>query len=85
MSRLIRASGTAVEHITSAVLPFLESNLPTVVWWPGNFLLQPQPFTRLGAADAPKNIRLQPQAVADAVDSRCPIVAYWLSFVADVG
>lgn len=45
----IRASGTAVEHITSAVLPLLESDLPIVVWWQGNFLLQPQPFTRLAA------------------------------------
>jgi glucose-6-phosphate dehydrogenase assembly protein OpcA len=44
----IRASGTAVEHITSAVLPLLESDLPIVVWWQGNFLLQPQLFTRLG-------------------------------------
>jgi glucose-6-phosphate dehydrogenase assembly protein OpcA len=45
----IRASGSAVEHVASAVLPLLESDLPTVVWWQGNFLLQPQPFTRLGA------------------------------------
>ncbi len=45
----IEAAGASVEHLASTVLPLLESDLPTVVWWPGNFLLRPQIFTRLGA------------------------------------
>lgn len=45
----IEASGNSVAHLASAVLPLLESDLPTVVWWPGNCLLRPQIFTRLGA------------------------------------
>ena len=34
----IRASGSAVEKLKAAVLPLLESDLPAVIWWPGNFL-----------------------------------------------
>lgn len=45
----IEAAGASVEHLASAVLPLLESDLPTVVWWQGNFLLRPAAFTRLGA------------------------------------
>lgn len=43
----IHASGASVAHMASAVLPLLESDLPTIVWWPGNFLLQPDFFGRL--------------------------------------
>ena len=45
----IEAAGASVEHLASAVLPLLESDLPTVVWWQGNFLLRAAVYTRLGA------------------------------------
>ena len=45
----IQAAGASVESLASAVLPLLESDLPTVIWWQGNFLLRPAPFTRLAA------------------------------------
>jgi glucose-6-phosphate dehydrogenase assembly protein OpcA len=43
----IHASGKSVAHVAAAVLPLLESDLPTVVWWQGNFLLRPDPLKRL--------------------------------------
>ncbi|HUJ11941.1 MAG TPA: glucose-6-phosphate dehydrogenase assembly protein OpcA [Verrucomicrobiae bacterium] len=43
----IRASGSDVEKLKAVVLPLLESDLPTVIWWPGNFLQQRQSFRRL--------------------------------------
>lgn len=43
----IRASGKSVAHVGAAVLPLLESDLPTVVWWQGNFLLRPDSLKRL--------------------------------------
>ena len=45
----IRASGQSVAHLGSAVLPLLESDLPTIVWWPGNFLTRMDLFGRLVA------------------------------------
>ncbi|HVM60932.1 MAG TPA: glucose-6-phosphate dehydrogenase assembly protein OpcA [Verrucomicrobiae bacterium] len=46
---VIRASGQSVAHLGSAVLPLLESDLPTVVWWQGNFLTRMDLFRRLVA------------------------------------
>ncbi len=45
----IRASGQSVAHIGSTVLPLLESDLPTIVWWQGNFLKRMDLFRRLVA------------------------------------
>ena len=45
----IYASGKSVSHLATAVLPLLESDLPSVLWWNGNFLEQPELFRRLGA------------------------------------
>lgn len=46
---LIEACGQSVADLPGAVLPLLESDLPTVLWWQGNFLEQPQLFGRLCA------------------------------------
>ena len=43
----IRASGGSVEHLNGAVLPLLESDLPTIIWWQGNFLQQINVFQQL--------------------------------------
>jgi glucose-6-phosphate dehydrogenase assembly protein OpcA len=45
----IHASGQSVAHLGSAVLPLLESDLPTIMWWPGNFLTRMDLFRRLVA------------------------------------
>jgi glucose-6-phosphate dehydrogenase assembly protein OpcA len=45
----IRASGQSVGHIGSAVLPLLESDLPTTIWWQGNFLERMDLLRRLVA------------------------------------
>ncbi len=45
----IHASGQSVAHLGSAVLPLLESDLPTIVWWQGNFLTRIDLFRRLVA------------------------------------
>ena len=45
----IRAAGQSVAHLGSAVLPLLESDLPTIVWWQGNFLERIDLFRRLVA------------------------------------
>ena len=45
----IHASGQSVAHLGSAVLPLLESDLPTIVWWQGNFLKRIDLFRRLVA------------------------------------
>ena len=45
----IYAAGKSVSHLGTAVLPLLESDLPTVLWWNGNFLEQPELFRRLSA------------------------------------
>jgi glucose-6-phosphate dehydrogenase assembly protein OpcA len=45
----IHATGQSVAHLGSAVLPLLESDLPTVVWWPGDFLNRLDLFRRLVA------------------------------------
>ena len=45
----IHATGQSVAHLGSAVLPLLESDLPTVIWWPGNFLNRLDLFRRLVA------------------------------------
>jgi glucose-6-phosphate dehydrogenase assembly protein OpcA len=45
----IHAAGQSVAHLGSAVLPLLESDLPTVVWWPGDFLNRLDLFRRLVA------------------------------------
>lgn len=48
----IHAGGQSVVHLGSAVLPLLESDLPTIVWWQGNFLARLDLFRRLvGVAD----------------------------------
>ena len=43
----IRASGESTGQLASVVLPFLESDLPTVIWWRGNFMARPTSFQRL--------------------------------------
>jgi glucose-6-phosphate dehydrogenase assembly protein OpcA len=45
----IQASGPSVAHLGAAVLPLLESDLPTVVWWQGDFLKRIDLFGRLVA------------------------------------
>jgi glucose-6-phosphate dehydrogenase assembly protein OpcA len=48
----IHASGASVVHLAAAVLPLLESDLPTVLWWNGVFLDRPELFRRLsGVSD----------------------------------
>jgi len=48
----IHASGPSVTRIPGAVLPLLESDLPTVLWWHGNFLERVDLFRRLrGVSD----------------------------------
>jgi glucose-6-phosphate dehydrogenase assembly protein OpcA len=44
---VIRAMGQSVAHLGSAVLPLLESDLPTIVWWQGSFLSRIDLFRRL--------------------------------------
>ncbi len=44
---IVRATGRSVEHLNVSVLPLLESDLPTIIWWQGNFLLQIDLFRRL--------------------------------------
>ncbi|HTS17948.1 MAG TPA: glucose-6-phosphate dehydrogenase assembly protein OpcA [Verrucomicrobiae bacterium] len=46
---VIRASGESITHLGSAVLPLLESDLPTIMWWQGNFLTRMDLFRRLAA------------------------------------
>jgi glucose-6-phosphate dehydrogenase assembly protein OpcA len=41
---VIRAFGSAVEKLLAAVLPLLESDVPTVIWRPGNFLQHSELF-----------------------------------------
>ena len=43
----IHAAGQSVAHLASAVLPLLESDLPTIVWWQGSFLRRTDLFRRL--------------------------------------
>ncbi len=43
----IRASGAVVEKLKPVVLPLLESDLPVVIWWQGDFLQQVELFRRL--------------------------------------
>lgn len=43
----LSASGARVGALPGAVLPLLESDLPTVLWWSGAFLDQPELFRRL--------------------------------------
>jgi glucose-6-phosphate dehydrogenase assembly protein OpcA len=45
----IHASGAGIAHLGAAVLPLLESDLPTVIWWQGDFLKQIDLFRRLVA------------------------------------
>ena len=45
----ILAAGASVAHLPAAVLPLLESDLPTVLWWNGVFLERPELFRRLSA------------------------------------
>src|ERR1700722_16238359 len=45
----IHATGPSVAHLGTAVLPLLESDLPTVVWWQGDFLKRIDLFRRLVA------------------------------------
>jgi len=48
----IYASGKSVAHLRAAVLPLLESDLPTALWWNGNFLEKAELFRRLsGVSD----------------------------------
>jgi glucose-6-phosphate dehydrogenase assembly protein OpcA len=42
----ITAGGSRVGRVESAVLPLLEGDLPTVLWWRGNFTEQPALFQR---------------------------------------
>ena len=43
----IHASGKSTNQVGSAVLPLLESDLPTILWWQGNFLESPELFGHL--------------------------------------
>jgi glucose-6-phosphate dehydrogenase assembly protein OpcA len=43
----LRAVGAAVAQLSSTVLSLLEGDLPTVLWWRGNFLDHPDHFERL--------------------------------------
>ena len=43
----IHATGESTAQLASAVLPLLESDLPTVIWWQGNFLARTTSFPRL--------------------------------------
>jgi len=43
----IYASGESTGQLASAVLPLLESDLPTVIWWQGIFMARPGLFRRL--------------------------------------
>lgn len=43
----IHASGPGIAHLGAAVLPLLESDLPTVLWWQGDFLKRIDLFRRL--------------------------------------
>jgi len=45
----IHATGESVAHLSTAVLPLLESDLPTIVWWQGSFLERIDLFRRLVA------------------------------------
>ena len=45
----IHATGQSVARLGSAVLPLLESDLPTIVWWQGSFLERIDLFRRLVA------------------------------------
>ena len=45
----IHASGPGIAHLGAAVLPLLESDLPTVLWWQGDFLKRIDLFRRLVA------------------------------------
>ena len=45
----IHATGQSVAHLASTVLPLLESDLPTIVWWPGSLLERIDLFRRLVA------------------------------------
>jgi glucose-6-phosphate dehydrogenase assembly protein OpcA len=46
------ASGRGVGRVAAVVLPLLESDLPAVLWWRGNFLERPDTFRRLsGVSD----------------------------------
>ena len=45
----IRASGEGTKQLGSTVLPLLESDLPTILWWQGNFLETPELFGHLVA------------------------------------
>jgi len=48
----IHATGRSVAQLAGAVLPLLESDLPTINWWLGDFLETPLLFRRLcGVAD----------------------------------
>jgi glucose-6-phosphate dehydrogenase assembly protein OpcA len=43
----IHALGERTGQLGSAVLPLLESDLPTILWWQGNFLETPELFDHL--------------------------------------
>lgn len=43
----IHASGEAVAQLAPTVFSLLESDLPAVLWWRGNFLEKPEQFRRL--------------------------------------
>ncbi len=45
----IHASGESTGQLASAVLPLLESDVPTVIWWQGNFMARPTSFRYLTA------------------------------------
>jgi len=43
----VSAGGASVAQLAPTVLSLLEGDLPTVLWWRGNFLEQPEQFERL--------------------------------------
>ncbi len=43
----LRTGASGAGHLTPTVLTLLEADVPTVLWWRGNFLKQPKMFRRL--------------------------------------
>lgn len=70
----IHATGKSVTRLAGAVLPLLESDLPTVLWWYGNILARPELFQRLRTvADRVvfDSAATELPALAAVIDDRC--------------
>jgi glucose-6-phosphate dehydrogenase assembly protein OpcA len=60
----LHATGTGTAHLAPTVLSLLESDLPAVLWWRGDFLRQPESFRRL--ADVADRILFDSSSWPDA-------------------